>query len=266
MRHYCTYFDYNYIKQGLALHASMERHCQPYRLWILALCKETWDYLRRKNLPNVTVVKMETFETARLQAVKRTRTWQEYMWTLTGSWMLYALNRQALDHVSYIDADCFFFSSPEPVFEEIGGAPLGITPHRFTPRYEKFDINGLYNVGLVYASREGIPCIEEWARQCVAWCYYRNEEGKFADQKYLDEWPEKWRAHSIQHLGANLAPWNQEQYVYELDNGGVVVDGYRLIWYHFHQGLKPQWRIHDFVHRHVYPAYEVAFKMVEKEL
>lgn len=264
MRHYCTYFDYNYIKQGLALHASMERHCQPYHLWILALCDEAWAYLSRRVLPNVTVVKLEGFETTRLAVARRDRTWQEYMWTLTPSWMLYVLRRQG--QVSYIDADCFFFASPEPVFDEIGSAPLGITPHRFSPKYEKFGINGLYNVGLVYATEEGQHCINEWAAQCIEWCYYRNEDDKFADQKYLDAWPEKWGAHPIEHLGANLAPWNQEQYTYALDNGDVLIDCCSLVWYHFHQGLTPQWQINDFVKSHIYPPYEVAFKIAEKSL
>ena len=264
MRHYCTYFDFNYIKQGLALHASMEKHCQPYHLWILALCEETWGYLTRRLLPNVTVVNMRGFETPALQSVRDGRTWQEYMWTLTPSWMLYVLQRRG--PVSYIDADCFFFSSPEPIYEEIGGAPLGITPHRFWGRHTHFKVNGLYNVGLVYASHEGIPCIKEWASQCIEWCHRRNEDGKFADQKYLDEWPEKRQAHPIEHLGANLAPWNQEQYAYELDNGNVIVDDYPLLWYHFHQGLEPKWQIHELVNRHVYPPYEVALKMAEKKL
>jgi len=29
---FCTYFDRNYIPQGLALHEPMEAHCQPYHL------------------------------------------------------------------------------------------------------------------------------------------------------------------------------------------------------------------------------------------
>jgi len=266
MRHYATYFDHNYLKQGLALHASMERHCHPYHLWILALCDETWDYLTRSKLPNVTVVNMEGFETAALKAARANRTWREYIWTLTGSWMLYALNMHDLDHISYIDADCYFFSSPEPIYEEIGAAPLGITPHRFAPKYRKFEVNGLYNVGLVYATREGIPCLNHWAEQCVEWCYYRNEDGRFADQKYLDKWPENWGAHVISHKGANLAPWNQAQYKYVVYKDHLYVNEQKLIWYHFHQGLEPKWQIHEFVNVLVYPPYEVAFRLAEKEL
>jgi len=266
VRHYCTYFDWKYVKQGLALHASMERHCQPYHLWILALCDKTWQYMIRRILPNVTVVSMEAFETSRLQAARDTRTWREYIWTLTGSWMLYALQRHKLDHISYIDADCFFFANPEAIYEEIGDALLGITPHRFAAKFKNFEANGLYNVGLVYATQDATPCLKEWAAQCIEWCYYRNEDGKFADQKYLDVWPKKWGAHPIKHLGANLAPWNQEQYKYGYAMHTLFVNGSPLLWYHFHQGLKPLWKIHDLVQKHVYPPYEAALDMAEKEL
>ena len=266
MRHYCTYFDINYIKQGLALHESMEAHCQPYHLWILALDDDAWTLLIRRILPNTTTVKMEAFETARLRAVRPTRTWREYIWTLTGSWMLWVMRRQKLDHVSYIDADCFFFSSPDPVFEEIGDAPLAITPHRFPPHRKHFEVNGLYNVGLVYATKAGLPCIEEYAELCLEWCYYKDEDGKFADQKYWDELVPKYNVHPIQHLGANLAPWNQEAYQYLYNDTALWVQAMpdvvaqRLIWYHFHQGFDPKWPIAPALTEWVYPRYKEAWE------
>ena len=255
---YCTYFDRAYLPQGLALHESMEAHCQPYHLWILALCEETWLTLARLNLPHVTTVHMRAVETNELKQAREGRTWREYIWTLTGSWMVYVLRRA--ETVSYIDADCYFFSSPEQVFREIGDAPLGITPHRFPSRAQHFEVNGLYNVGLVYATRAGLPCIQEWAQQCINWCYYRAEDGKYADQKYLDSWPEKWGAHSIKHPGANLAPWNQEQYQYRTDCGNLLIDEQPLVWYHFHQGLDPKWPIDPFVTDFTYWRYEKALR------
>ena len=279
MRNYCTYFDIKYIRQGLALHESMERHCQPYHLWILALCDDTWKLLTRHLLPNVTVVNLNAIETAKLEAARPTRTWQEYIWTLTGTWMVWVMRRNELDHINYMDADCYFFSDPQPVFDEIGDAPLGITPHRFPPHRKHFEVNGLFNVGLVYANRQGLPCLEEWAAQTIEWCYNRSEDGKYADQKYLDEWPEKWGAHSIQHLGANLAPWNQEQYEYTIQDrllwvnthpameyeppqllGRLTWSHYPLIWYHFHQGFDPKWPIHPTLMEWAYPRYREAWK------
>jgi hypothetical protein len=39
---------------------------------------------------------------------------------------------------------------------------------------------------------------------------------------------------SIQHLGANLAPWNVGNYSLEAQDGQLTVDGQRLLFYHFH--------------------------------
>lgn len=261
---YCTYFDTAYLAQGLALHSSMEKHCRPYHLWILALCNRSLKTLVKLNLPNTTIVPMSSFETKVLLAAKATRSRREYYWTCTGSLMLYVLG-ESIDQLNYIDADCYFFSHPRAMFEEIGDAPLGITPHRFSPSKLHFLSNGIYNVGLVHAKHtpRGLSCIQEWAAQCIDWCYYRNEGNKFADQKYLDTWPKKWGAHAIQHKGANLAPWNQAgQYSYTLRGEQVYIDNDPLIWYHFHQGLDPKHHIHPFVREHIYEPYKKALARV----
>lgn len=243
----------------------MERHCQPYHLWILALCRKTLDVLGRLSLPNTTVVPMRTFETKELVNLKRTRTKVEYFWTCTPSWMLHVLDHYNIAQLNYLDADCYFFSHPGAMFEEIGDAPLGITPHRFSPSKLHFLSNGIYNVGLVHVKRtpKGLSCMREWARQCIDWCYRRVEGGKFADQRYLDAWPKKWGAYPIRHKGVNLAPWNQaEQYSYTLRGGQVYIDNDPLIWYHFHQGLDPKHFIHPFVREHIYEPYKKALARV----
>lgn len=272
--YYCTYFDRKYLDRGLALYESMDRHCLPFHLWILAMCDETLRRLRRLALPNVTVVSMSEFETPELLAVKLGRTWQEYIWTCTGSWMLYILTTHPdIDHLCYLDSDCFFFGDPGPMFEEIGEAPVGITPHHSSPSWQHLaPQNGIYNVGAVYVcrSRRGIGCLREWAEQCIDWCYYRRKDGKMADQKYLDPWPERWGAHPIRHKGVNLAPWNQDegQYTYSLRDGRIYVDEDALIYYHFHGRLihlkqDSFYPIDPFVADHVYGPYKAALERAQ---
>lgn len=277
MQYYCTYFDKKYLDRGLALYASLDRHCLPFHLWVLALCNDTLKYLQQANLPNVTVISMAGFETPDLLATKSGRTWPEYIWTCTGSLMVYVLARNpGIDHLSYLDADLFFYDHPRPIFAEIGTAPVGITPHRSSPSHQWMaPRNGLYNVGLVYAkaNREGVGCIQEWAADTIDWCFYKYADGKFCDQKYLDAWPERWGAHSIQHKGANLAPWNQgeKQYTYSIRNGQVYVDDDPLIFYHFHAGLsflhpKVGYEIDPFVAEHIYGPYQKALARESKKI
>ena len=263
MRHYCTYFDINYLAKGLALIESMQTYCQPYHLWVLALCDETETTLNLLGLPNVSIVSMSDFETPELLAIKENRSPIEYIWTCTGKWILHMLDAAPeINHLNYIDADLLFFSDPEPIFEEIGDAPIGITPHRFSPRMRAWLKIGEFNVGLIYVKRclSGLSCIQEWAGKCIEWCYWRHENDQYCDQKYLNEWPMHWGAHSIQHKGANLAPWNQEQYGYSLRGGRIFVDDDPLLWYHFHKGLKPGYVIEPFVQTHIYEMYRQALE------
>jgi len=112
-------------------------------------------------------------------------------------------------------------------------------------------------------------CLEEWAAQCLEWCYYKSENGKFADQGYLDAWPEKYGAHVIQNPGFGLAPWNQSQYTYVhksyLVAPSIVEGGLELftIMYHFHEFRRAGdgfsrtgHTLHPMVATHIYEPYE----------
>jgi hypothetical protein len=153
--------------------------------------------------------------------------------------MLYILNNfPSIDVITYLDADLFFYADPESIFEELGERSILIVGHRF-PRHlvhreQKF---GKYNAGLISIrnSEEGRKCLEWWRERCIEWCYYRPEDGKFADQKYLDEWPTLFKDLVVlQHRGAGLAPWNWMNYDIKLINGQVFVNRQPLIFYHFH--------------------------------
>jgi hypothetical protein len=84
--------------------------------------------------------------------------------------------------------------------------------------------------------------LHSWRDACNAWCYAREEEGKFGDQKYLDEWPTRFRnaVHVLRHLGGGIAPWNMQQYDFR-ESGTCVrahVIGataqFDVVFFHFH--------------------------------
>jgi hypothetical protein len=71
---------------------------------------------------------------------------------------------------------------------------------------------GIYNVGWVSVRRceEGIKALRWWRERCIEWCHDFVDGDRFADQRYLDRLPGLFpHVHVIQHLGANLAPWNR---------------------------------------------------------
>jgi hypothetical protein len=256
-RHFCTYFDSVYLPRGLALYRSMLAHAGSFRFWVLCLDAEAHRILTALSYPEIVPIRLEDVERGdqELLQAKGNRSQVEYYFTLTPSlprWILKTAPEVEL--VSYVDADLFLFSDPAPLFDELGAGSVMIIEHRFPPRLQAkgFARVGRFNVGWLTFRRdaEGLACLERWRNQCIEWCYDRTEDGKFADQKYLDDWPGRYRSLVVlQHPGGNLAPWNVENYrIRASGDGEVTVNGHPLIFYHF-QGLK-----------HLYgPLYESGF-------
>lgn len=241
MRHYCTYFDSRYLNRGLALHASLRRHASPFTLWVLALDEPCRATLERLELPEIAIVSLASLESAfpALREARTNRTVIEYYFTCTPHLPLHLLRtRPEIDRITYLDADLFFFSSPEGLYSP-DDPPIGIIPHRFSAPLAHLEAYGRFNVGWLdfRKSPEAQACLEHWGLQCLAWCHDRLEEGRYGDQKYLDAWPSLYPVRVLDHPGANLAPWNLGAHSIDDRGGRVQVDGRPLIFFHFH-GLK----------------------------
>ena len=243
MRHYCTYFDSNYLLRGLTLFRSLEAHAGEFTLWVLCCDEAAVAALQTLNLENLRAFKLsevEDFEPI-LAEVKGDRNRAEYLWTLSPIWPLFLLeNQPQIEMITYLDADLFFFSSPEPIFEEIGGNSIAMFSHRFAPQNQHFGEHGIYNVGWVSFRRDanGLSCLHQWREQCLEWCYERLEVGRYGDQKYLDAWPQDFAGvRVIEHMGAGVAPWNWQIHPIEQRAKTLYVGDVPLIFFHFH-GLK----------------------------
>jgi hypothetical protein len=244
MRHFCTYFDHNYLPKGLTLYTSLREHCgDSFRLWVLCLSRECYTALKDLNYPHLHPVPLEDLEKSdqELLRIKSTRTIIEYYFTCTPCFPLFLLRQNPdIDLITYLDSDLFFFHSPEPVFQEIGTSSIAIIPHRFSPERQILERYGIYNVGWLSFRNDtpGLNCLEWYRSRCLEWCFDRYEDGKFADQKYLDHWPQQFPGVCVlQHKGANLALWNIINYAIQDTNQGLFVDEVPLIFYHF-QGIR----------------------------
>ena len=242
-RWFCTLFDRNYLFKGLALYRSLERWARDFTLVILCMDDITYDTLAKLTLPRARLVRLHEFEDSELLRAKATRSMIEYYWTCTPSLPLFVLDRvPEAEAVTYLDADLFFYGDPEPLFTEMATASIMIHEHRFPPRLaEQAQYTGIYNVAWVTFRRDdnGVACASRWRGQCIEWCYYRHEDGRMGDQKYLDTWTRDFAGvHVLRHKGGGLAPWNIEQYRIDCRSDGIVyVDNDPLIFYHFH-GLR----------------------------
>jgi hypothetical protein len=251
MRHYCTYFDGHYLTRGLALHDSLVRHGGDFALVVLCMDDAAAAKLRQRALPRVRLLSLTDLVAPypALAAARSNRTKLEFYFTCT-SWLMRHLlpGLAAGELLTYLDADLYFFAPPGPAYDEIGAASVAITPHRFPPSLAHLERYGRYNVGWVSLRHDitGLACAADWADRCAQWCFNRLEDDRYADQKYLDAWAERYPGTvSLQHPGVNAAPWNVKDAAFAATPSGPTVNGRPLIFYHFHALTHLGRQLHD---------------------
>jgi hypothetical protein len=229
LEHFVTLIDSLFLPQVLALHASMQRSCGRFTLWVLCVDDVAHQVLERLSLPDLRLLRLSSLETAGLLAVRAGRTRAEYCWTLTpfAPRFVFEAERSAA-RVTYLDADLWFLRSPEPLFREMEAAKRGvlITEHAYAPRYDQSVLSGRFCVQFVSFCRETPqPVREWWEARCMEWCFARFENGLFGDQKYLDDWPERFATsvHVLEDASLAAAPWNAERF-----------DPREAVFFHFH--------------------------------
>jgi len=240
---FCTLFDTYYLSRGIALYQSLEAQESNFHLYIFAFNDQSYNILKSLNFKYATIISLGEFENEALLKVKPERSVGEYCWTCTSSTILFCLDNYRIDHCIYLDADLYFFNSPRPLIAEMGDESVMITEHRYTPKYDQSVISGKYCVQFMYFRNndEARTCLNWWVNACLEWCFAIPEDGKFGDQKYLDDWTERFHGiHELQHLGGGVAPWNIQQYDFEIVDGTLTgkelsgVQKFDVIFFHFH--------------------------------
>jgi hypothetical protein len=234
-RAYCTVFDRHYAARGLALYRSLERHAGDFRLYAVCLDDESKALLDRIDAERLVTVGIDEVERAdpELARVRSARTAVEYAWTAVPAVCRFLLEREPL--LTYLDADLFVFSSPEPLFDELGGDSILLVPHRM---HESDELTqGRYNVGWLTFRRDAdaVAALDWWRERCLEWCHDRVEPGRFGDQKYLDEWPRRFSGVKVcANVGAGVGPWNQTSYRLEdREDGSLELEGRPVVFFHF---------------------------------
>jgi hypothetical protein len=232
MEHFVTLFDRAFAPQGLALHRSLLRHSKDFTLWVLCIDREVEELLAKLELPKVRLLSLSDIESEQLLSVKGGRTAGEYCWTLTPFTFDAVFDADATaERVTYVDADVWLLQDPNPTFWrfERSGAAVQITEHAYAPDHDQTATSGRYCVQFLTMTRDGSePVRRWWQERCIEWCFARVEDGKFGDQKYLDDWPERFGdlVHVAEPRGSFQGPWNATRYPYS-----------EALLYHFH-GLR----------------------------
>ncbi len=239
-RHYCTYFDHNYLPRALLLIESLRAQKADFHLHVVPLSDLCARILERLAFPEVTVASVAALEARypALLTVKASRSPIEYIFTLTPFMPTYWLETTpGLTEITYLDADLYFYADPELMFDHIGDRSIAIIPHRFSVDHLDDRIYGEFNVGWITyrATQEGLRCLAEYQHDCLDWCYDRVEGDRYGDQRYLDRWPARYSDLMIVKLkGANVAFYNADNYRFEARGDDFRCDDEPLIFYHYH--------------------------------
>ena len=238
-KYFCTYFNINYLAHGKSLYESLVKFMPKAKLLMMCMDDESYNILSSQNYPNAILAKYSDMEAQHpeLLVAKNNRSLVEYFYTCSSATCVYALeNIEEIDSITYLDADLYFFSNPQSVFDEIGNSSIGIIEHKFSKLTQRNTIYGIYNVGWITFKNdeEGKKCLYDWNTNCIEWCYQKLEDGKYADQKYLDQWPKNYKNLCvIKNKGANLAIWNINNYKLHKKEDQIYVDEDKLVFYHF---------------------------------
>jgi hypothetical protein len=233
--HFVTLFDHAFLPMGLALHGSLRRHAQPFKLWVLCMDPQSAQALHAMNLPNLGVIRLADIETPALLAAKAGRSWGEYCWTLSSFTFDAVFRREpSARRVTYLDADVWFLDDPRQLLSELdeSGKQVLVTEHAYAPEYDQSAQAGRFCVQFVtFDASEGARQVRSWWQDRVLEeC--SSKPGKLGDQGYLNEWPALFgeHLHIVRQTHRTLAPWNARHMAKLYPDAAPV-------FYHFH-GLR----------------------------
>lgn len=232
----CTLLTKDYLVQGLALYASLKKYSDRFRLWILCMDDTAYHILEGMKLANVTLISMDNIMTWKLDRIQQKRKPYEFCWTMKSVLVTYLLkNNYNLDSILYMDADLFFFKDVRAIYDEWENHSVYLTKLFLSPEWEQK--LGIYSAGLVGFKRDktGRRCLRSWQRKCLRWCYDKQKNGLWGDQKYLDEWPQRYPNVKVsENKGMNAGSWNTKKgcMIYSY-NDDIYFENTALVCFHF---------------------------------
>lgn len=245
---FCTLFDSYYLDKGLTLYRSLEECTEDFKLHIFCFDDRSFHVLQELKLNHAVLTHYSEIEDERLLKLKKERSKAEYCWTCTPVIIEYVLKHYQEPSCIYIDADLYFFRSPQILFDEIAesDANIVITEHRFKDDWNGRRLcqrSGKYCVEFNYfdQSENAWEALIWWKERCFEWCFHLYEPERMGDQKYLEKFPGLFQGvHELQHLGGGVAPWNLGQYRLKRteNESPVLVEKktgveFPLVFYHF---------------------------------
>lgn len=234
---FCVISGKEYCLKVIALHHSLQRHCQIFNLWICCMDSFTFMLMKKLNLKNVHLLQVEVIEDDNLRKVKKDRKLNEYCWTIKAPLVEYLLTTYDIEKMIYCDGDLYFFSDPVPILNEWGERSVFLCPQRDLDWVEQK--YGRFQAGLIGFKKDqyGMESLKWWKSRCLEWCSHEEKNGQYGDQKYLDNFPLFFQKVKISgHLGIDAAPWNiiyNNNYKITKNDQSILIEDDPLVVFHF---------------------------------
>lgn len=235
---YCTYFDKNFIVQGLTCVHTLKKYNKNSFFYILALDMETKLKLESLNLPFIKVINLNLMfqKFPILKKEKKKRNLNEFFFLLTPFLVYFLLKHQKINHITYVDADLIFFSEISKIETKL------FNKKDILASYHDFNKNkittGKYNVGfLVFRNNKKVMNqLIIWMKQCMI---STTVDGSYSevicgDQKYLENWEKnkKLRFSGIKIKNFNIGAWNITEKQFSKKGAFLICNNLRLYCIH----------------------------------
>lgn len=157
-------------------------------------------------------------------------------------WLLQHLLARHGGAVCYLDPDIEVFSPLDEVAEGAQRSPIVLTPHLtapmprdgFTPDEDFILKSGIFNLGFIMVGPGSEPFLEWWCERLRTDCIVAPDRHRFVDQRWVDLASGIFAHDVVRHPGYNVAYWNiSTRDLARDDDGGYVVDGEPLRFFHF---------------------------------
>jgi hypothetical protein len=107
----------------------MKQVANNFCLHVMALDDKSYKFLKVYECESLTIDNLRDIETEELLHLKEERTRAEYCWTCGPVIILHLIDKYQLEDITYLDSDLMFYSSYEPIYQEIGNGSVAITPN-----------------------------------------------------------------------------------------------------------------------------------------
>ena len=258
MNIFCTIINQDYVLRGLTLFRSMSPYLKMDKFIIFCIDDESYNILKNYKSRNLKLINTTSFENRVLSELRKKRKINEFCWTLKPICLSYIFKKFInTKWAVYLDSDSMVFKDFKNTLND--RYDILITPHN--PSNKKFwtitKKVGEYNAGFIAFKKNynSKLALDWWQKKCKQKCSADVTKKSYADQKYLNEFPIKFKnVYSYTFSGLNVAPWNitDDFNVLKFRKDKLK----ELIFYHM-QGLK-------IYNKYIYKIYSENFK-VDKE-